>query len=138
MRLMGIVQDRESGQLLLIRHTMPAELHGKFTAVVDEVAAGECAEESLCRATKEQTGLYLQHQDWSKRVELNTPEGPCAVYFARASIHGATAQMAGDTVVFLSAATDWQREPVQPCLRWLLPFILHNDNSTGAVSHPSL
>lgn len=125
--VLGFVKDNDSGRLLLIRRQQPDEWSGLFNGVSGSIAEGETPVAAMARKLKEDGGLDLAEAALEERVQIKTPNGTVHVFRAFASIHGARQKKPGKTPFMLPHNNDWNREPVVPSLRWLLPLVFADD-----------
>jgi len=103
---------------------------GQWTGIAGSVAQGEDGPEAASRKAKEEAGLDVPRDAWVHRATV----GDVGVYLARVAPMRAVAPPGQHPLILYPRSANWDREPVRPNLRWLIPFAL---SDSPAVEVPA-
>ena len=122
--VLAFLIDKESGKVLLYRRSAPPAWNGLWNGVAGTVAAGEKPEEAMVRKVEEETGLKVAPGDLDLRGVLHTEQGVVFVFRGYANVFAARDNAKdGEARIIYPLNAHWEREPVIPNLKWLLPLV---------------
>jgi pyridoxal biosynthesis lyase PdxS len=130
--VMALMIDRESESVLLQRRLEAGPWYGKWNMPAGVVCPTENLEEAVSRIFKDETTIVTEKEQWTLRATLLYPDTQVYVFVTHGNIYTAKRGKTHAPVIF-KANTNWEREPIVPNLKYLIPLCLATDLATPVI-----
>lgn len=124
--VLGFLFSPDGKDVALIIKNKPAWQEGLVNGVGGKIEAGEDFRPAMAREFKEETGVQIDEDDWSKFAVLEGPDFFVACYMAKSSLVYTIRKMESEQPIVVRAST-LERYPTVSNLPWLIPMALDPD-----------